>query len=403
MVIKTSTNTKSDNIAILIVHNFYKIPGGEDTVVENEKKMLEEHGHKVILYTRNNSELKNMKMLQKIFLPFTTIFNIKTYKDVKNIIQTYQINLIHVHNTLNLISPSVYYAALKCKKPVVQTIHNYRLLCPGATFYRDGHICEDCMDNGLLCAVKHNCYRNSKLQTLACVINTKFHRLMGVYGKISYICLTEFNKNKLVKFKQIRPEKVYVKPNFIHENISIIPDKGRKNQFAYVGRLDHLKGIDILLKAWKKVELELNCELVICGIGPMEDWCKTYIKNNALHKIKMLGYVPNNKAKEIISISKALIFPSRWYEGFPMSIAEAFSAGTPVVCTDLGNAGSLVTEGITGSKFKLESSEDLVKAIKRIAGYENIYETTKTEYEKKYTESINYKTLIEIYQEQYHE
>lgn len=149
-----------------MVHNYYQIPGGEDTVVANEKKMLEEHGHKVVLYTRNNAELKTMNLLQKMLLPFTTIFNPKTYREIKKIIKKEKIDIVHVHNTLNLVSPSVYYAAKAMKVPVVQTIHNFRLLCPGATFYRDGHICEDCVSKGLMCAVKHNTnnYFKSKIQ-----------------------------------------------------------------------------------------------------------------------------------------------------------------------------------------------------------------------------------------------
>lgn len=228
-----ANNIKKQNI--LIVHNYYQIPGGEDTVVINEKRMLEEHGHKVILYSRNNSELKEMSKFRKLFLPITTIFNPRTYKDIKRVIRKYNIDIVHVHNTLHLISPSVYYAALKCKVPVVQTVHNFRLLCPNATFYRDEHVCEDCVKYGLWCAIKHNCYRDSKLQTLVCVISTKFHRIIGIYRKINYICLTEFNKEKLLqlnysKKKQIiDPAKVYIKPNFTFEISPNISLRGKKN------------------------------------------------------------------------------------------------------------------------------------------------------------------------------
>ena len=142
----TVDNAKKQNI--LIIHNYYQIPGGEDTVVANEKKMLEKHGHKVILYSRNNAELKQMSKLQKVFLPITTVFNPRTYRDIKKLIRDEKIEIVHVHNTLNLVSPAVYYAARRMKVPVVQTIHNFRLLCPGATFYRDGHICEDCVEYG---------------------------------------------------------------------------------------------------------------------------------------------------------------------------------------------------------------------------------------------------------------
>ena len=162
---------------VLIVHNYYQIPGGEDTVVANEKKMLEDHGHEVVLYTRHNSELKTLSKLQKILLPISTVFNFQTYREVKKIIKEQKIEIVHVHNTLNLVSPSVYYAAFACHVPVVQTVHNFRLLCPGATFFRDGHVCEDCLSNGMVCAVKHKCYRGSTVQTLACVLSTWFHGL----------------------------------------------------------------------------------------------------------------------------------------------------------------------------------------------------------------------------------
>ena len=182
----TVDNTKKKNI--LIVHNYYQIPGGEDTVVANEKKMLEKHGHKVILYSRNNAELKQMSKIQKAFLPITTVFNPRTYRDIKKLIGEEKIEVVHVHNTLNLVSPAVYYAARRMKVPVVQTIHNFRLLCPGATFYRDGHICEDCVEYGLKCAVKNSCYRGSKIQTWTAVRMIWQSRFLSIKKKEGFRC-----------------------------------------------------------------------------------------------------------------------------------------------------------------------------------------------------------------------
>lgn len=377
---------------VLIVHNYYQIPGGEDTVVANEKKMLEEHGHKVILYSRNNGELKQMSMLQKFVLPITTIFNARTYKEIKRIIETEDIDIVHVHNTLNLVSPAVYYAARAMKVPVVQTVHNFRLLCPGATLYRDGHICEDCVECGLWCAVKRKCYRESRVQTLACVLSTWFHRMTGIYGKIKYICLTEFNRKKLLNLKQIKPEQVFVKPNFVESKDSFVPEEKRENQFIFAGRLDKLKGVDILFEAWKRMG-DAAPKLVVCGTGPMEKWCKSFVQQNRVN-IEMRGFVSNTEARRLIANSKALVLPTQWYEGFPMSIVEAFSVGTPVVCSNLGNVGSIVEEGVTGCKFRSDSVDGLVLAVNRCYG---LHESTLREYQKKYTSEINYKTLIDIY------
>lgn len=386
----TVDNTKKKNI--LIVHNYYQIPGGEDTVVANEKKMLEKHEHKVILYSRNNAELKQMSKRQKIFLPITTVFNPRTYREIKKLIKQGNIDVVHVHNTLNLVSPAVYYAARRMKVPVVQTIHNFRLLCPGATFYRDGHICEDCVEHGLRCAVKHSCYRGSKIQTLACVLSTTFHRITGIYGKINYICLTDFNRKKLLELKQIKPERVFVKPNFIESKNECISENDRKDQFVFAGRLDKLKGIDFLFEAWKRMG-EGAPKLIVCGTGPMEEWCKSFIRQNDVN-IEMLGFVPNGEALKIIANSRALVLPTQWYEGFPMSIVEAFSVGTPVICSDLGNTGSIVEEGITGAKFIADDIEEIIFAVRRCRG---MCKKAFNEYQKKYTEKINYRQLVAIY------
>ncbi|WP_175412899.1 glycosyltransferase family 4 protein [Clostridium sp. AWRP] len=381
---------------ILIVHNYYQIPGGEDTVVANEKKLLEKHGHKVILYTRNNCELKELSKFQKLLLPFTTVFNIRTYREVKKIIREQQIDIVHVHNTLNLISPSVYYAALSYKKPVIQTVHNFRLLCPGATFYRDGHICEDCINNGLKCAVKHSCYRGSKMQTLACVISTKIHRMLGIYGKLNYICLTEFNKQKLLNLKQIRPERVFVKPNFVESNEEIIPYECRENQFVFAGRIDKLKGVDILLKAWNQMGKEAP-KLVICGMGPMEEWCKQYITENSLTSVEMKEFVPNSEVRKIIANSKALILPTQWYEGFPMTIVEAYSVRTPVLGSEIGNVGSIIIDEQAGIKFRSDSISDIIRAVQELIKEPTLHEKALLEYDQKYTPERNYDDLKMIY------
>lgn len=385
---------------VLIIHNYYQIPGGEDSVVANEKRLLEDYGHKVVLYCRNNSELNKMSKLKKLILPFTTVFNMRTYGEVKHIIKKYKIEVVHVHNTLNLISPAVYYIALAMKVPVIQTIHNFRLLCPGAAFYRDGHVCEDCVTQGLKCAVIHGCYRGNRIHTLACVINTKIHRMTGVYGKLNYICLTEFNKEKLLGLKQIKPEKIFVKPNFVDSNGKVIPYEERINQVVYAGRLDKLKGINLLLQVWKRVEAEQGAEapkLVICGTGPMEDWCKEYIAEQKLKNVEMRGFVQNIETKKIISTSKVLILLTQWYEGFPMAILEAYSVGTPVIGSDIGNVRSLIWEGITGYIVQHDSEDSIYDTL--VNSNYDLCDNVRNVYEKNYSRKLNYQQLINIYRE----
>ncbi|MGN0552816.1 MAG: glycosyltransferase family 4 protein [Oscillospiraceae bacterium] len=377
---------------VLVVHNYYQLPGGEDTVAQNEISMLKEHGHKVIFYTRSNSEIKNMDLIRKVGLAFSSIFSFRTYRDVRKMIREESIDVVHVHNTLSMISQSVYYAALSMNVPVVQTVHNFRMLCPAATFYRDGHICEDCVEKGQMCAVKHKCYRGSRSQTLVCVINTLFHRMTGIYGKINYICLTEFNKTKLLQLRQISAEQVSVKPNCINCTGTIICEDDRSDQYIYAGRLEKIKGIDVLLDAWALLGKNTP-KLILCGAGPMEDWCRKYIAEHSLNA-ELRGQLQNNEVRSLLAESKALILPTRWYEGFPMSIAEAFSVGTPVICSDIGNAASIVDEGVTGCKFSPGNAQELAEAVKRC---KDLCNSTFDVFQKKYTAENNYKQLFEIY------
>lgn len=382
-------NTKKQNI--LIVHNYYQIPGGEDTVVANEKKLLEKHGHAVFEYTRNNGELKSFSKFQKMLLPFTTIFNLKTFRDVKRFIKTHNIDVVHVHNTLNLISPSVYYAAKVCRIPVVQTVHNFRLVCPGATFYRDGHICEDCLKSGLGCAVKHGCYRNSKIQTLACALTTTIHRATGIYKKINYICLTEFTKEKIKSV--VDPNRVYVKPNFVY-------DQGGLNQaedyYIFVGRVEEIKGVDVLVDAFRSMP---DRKLKIVGRGDLDQHIAGRLEKENIRNVELLGYKAHDAVNELLSHAKALIMCSQWYETFGMVIAEAYSSGLPVIVGRIGNIKDLVEESVTGELFTYDSPKDMIAAIDRFESKpQEEYSRRAYEYYcQNLTSESNYETLHDIY------
>lgn len=404
---------------ILLVHNYYQIPGGEDTVVANEKKMLEDHGHEVLLYTRDNKELNSFTIFQKLMLPLNTVFSFKTYREVCHIIRKYRIDIVHVHNTLNLISPSVFYAAFSCKVPVINTLHNFRLQCPAGTFYRNHHVCEDCMKYGVSCSVKHSCYRGSKLQTLASALTIWLHRLMGTYKKVNFICLTEFNKKKLLelnhgKRKVIDEQKVFVKPNFTPEtgccdcrsvntglsNKVNNKTKGRDEEYyVFVGRVEEIKGIRLLVKAFEKN----GQRLFIVGDGNDSDKIKAYLHKKNINNIMMLGRQERDAVNEIMAHAKAVIVPSLWYETFGMVVIEAYACRTPVIAADFGNAGDLVEDGRTGFKYQQDSSDALNLAVERMEGldqadYEQMRQAAYNEYLERYSTEKNYEILKRIYE-----
>lgn len=386
---------------VLLVHNFYQIPGGEDTVFNNEKKLLEDNGHEVIVYTRDNKKTSKFNFLEKLGYPLNSIFSLKTYNEVKKIILDYHIDIVHVHNTWPLISPSVYYAACHSNVPVIQTVHNFRLLCPGGTLYHNGKIFEESLYIGLRSAIKQKVYKKSFIHTLISATTLKIHRIMGTYKKVNYIFLTEFNKKKHLELNTekhtiIDDRMAFIKPNFVNIDRNVMPSDKRKNQFVFVGRLDKLKGIDLLLKTWKDIK---DSNLIICGTGPEEETCRKFIKEKGLSNIHMTGLISNDKAREIIAESRALILPTQWYEGFPMTIVESFAVGTPIIGSNIGNVGDLIKDGITGLKFKFDSSESLKEAILRFNQLDekklsaNAYQT----FIDNYSAEVNYQILIDIY------
>ena len=380
---------------VLIVHNYYRIPGGEDIVVANEKALLESHGHKVILYSRNNAEAGDKSFLQKIGLAFVTLFNIRTYREICSLIDKEKIDVIHVHNTVALISPAVYIAGINRGVPVVQTIHNFRLICPNGVCYIKDHVCERCVKHGLKAALLYNCYRDSKLQTFVCALTMKIQRILLTYRSIYYICLTEFNKSKLLTLKQIKEESIYIKPNFTTMEAKRIPTSERKRQIVYAGRIEKIKGVDVLLQGWMKLGSNAP-KLVICGSGELEDWCHEYIENNELENVEMIGQITNAEAKKLVGESMAIIYPTQWYEGFPMAVAEAYTMGTPILASDIGNVGNLVVDDVTGYKFKCNSVTSLAKAVEKFV---NAPISLPEEYLTKYGAENNYKMLKSIYED----
>ena len=270
---------------ILLVHCHYRLPGGEDAVFAAECAMLQAHGHRVITYERSNDA---GGLAQKLLLPLRAIYSTKTVREVRALIRKEQVDLVHVHNTLLTISPSVFQACFKEHVPAVQTLHNFRIFCPNGILMRDGHVCEECPQHGLGCAVRHSCYRGSRAQSLVCAGIYAFHRLLGTYRKVNLITLTEFDRSKLLEFNRkasrpvFTPERLYCKPNGVAApNHSPLPWAQRKNQIVFAGRLEELKGLRTAIEAWQLLGPDAP-QLIVAGTGPLEAWAKENARSSGL-------------------------------------------------------------------------------------------------------------------------
>jgi glycosyltransferase involved in cell wall biosynthesis len=383
------------NMKVLLVHNQYQQPGGEDQVFMAEAALLEAYGHEVLLYSVHNDQVAGMNPMT---LAGSTIWNRLSYRALRSLIRQERPQLAHFHNTLPLISPASYYAAKAEGVPVVQTLHNYRLLCPNALFFRDGHVCEDCQGKFVPWpGVLHACYRGSRPASAAVAAMLTIHRGLRTWTEQVdvYIATTEFAREKFVQ-GGLPAEKLIVKPHFLHP----APDPGEvQGDYAlFVGRISPEKGVGTLLEAWKRLGARIPLRIV--GDGPLAEEVMDATK--ALGRAEWLGRQPQERVLALMRKASVLVFPSTCYENFPVTILEAYAVGLPVIASDLGGMSSLVDHGRTGLHFRPGDPNDLVKKVEWTSAnpteLAEMGRKARSEFEAKYTAERNYEALKEIYE-----
>lgn len=384
---------------ILLAHNFYQQPGGEDAVFSMESTFLQKQGHQVFQYIIRNDALDTMNPLQT---SMKALWNQQTYREVCQLIDAEAPDILHVHNTWPLLSPSIYHAANVKHLPVVQTLHNYRLFCPSSThFYREEQICEDCLGKPFaLPGIKYACYRGSRPQTFVLASSFALHRWIKTWQKRvdAYIALTDFARQKYIQ-GGLPIDRIYIKPNVVYS----APEgqRDQKGEYAlFVGRLSKEKGVLNLLDAWRSIP---NIPLKIIGDGPLFSAVQRRITEYPLENIEILGWQERDAVLKKMKQALFLIFPSEWYEGFPMTIAEAFACGVPVLASNLGAMAEILENGRTGLHFTPGDERDLAEKAKWIWQHpeemRRMGVNARKEYEQKYTAEKNYKQLMYIYQQ----
>jgi len=378
---------------LLQIHNKYQFAGGEDVVAENERQLLSEKGHDVILLVKDNKEIELFTAFQKLSLLWKTTWSNTSYYQVIDQLKKIQPDICHVHNFFPLFSPAIYYACDELGIPVVQTLHNYRLLCTNAYLFRNGHVCEECLGRTTYHSVQYGCYRDSHIQSYAVARMIEKNRNWGTWDeKIdAYICLTQFSKQKFIQ-GGFSNSKIYVKQNYLPIDPGISENQGE--YFLFAGRLDETKGLKVLLDATTKLS---STKFVIAGDGPLRDML---LKQN-LKNIDYKGRVSREQMDVLIRNCIALVFPSIWYECMPMSIIEAFANGKPVIASKLGALEEIVKDGETGLLFEPNNTIDLESKLKWALTHrkeiDQMGKNARKEFELKYTKETNYPILMNIY------
>ena len=374
-------------LRILMVHNAYQQRGGEDSVVDAEISLLRSNGHEVATYFRNNDDISAMPA---VAVAIQTLWSSRATTELTDLIHAFKPDVIHVHNTLPLISPSIYWAAARAGVPVVQTLHNFRLMCLSALYLRDGKVCEDCVGHLPWRGVVHKCYRESTAASAVLATMLTLHRGLGTYrNKVSrYIALNNFCREKFIE-GGLPAELIAVKPNFVDAAVPLaLPRSG----LLFVGRLSFEKGIVSLAKA---ATLLSDAQLRVAGEGPQA----ALLAN--IEGVTRIGQLTSSEVWQEMNSAIALVIPSIWYETFGMVIIEAYASGTPVIASRIGALADIVTEGETGLLFEPDNAQDLADKLSwALAHPEKMAEMgrkARLVYEEKYTAEQNYTQLIDIY------
>ena len=381
-------------LRVLIVHNRYQQPGGEDVAVTAEAELLTANGHEVARFESSNDELGG---LTKVHAAARTVWSRHSRSRLEEVQARVQPDVVHFHNTFPLLSPSVYYAQPR-KAVVVQTLHNYRLVCPTATLMRSGRPCEDCVGRFAWPGIMHACYRGSRSATLATAVMVQTHRALRTWSQRvdAYVALTPFARDIFVR-GGLAPDRIHVKPNFV------APDPGigtaRRDHFLFVGRFEEGKGINVLLSAWRQMQAPPPLRLV--GSGPLNAEVAAFAA--ALPSVTMVGRTSRERVIDEMRHARALIAPMLWYENFPLSVCEAMATGCPVIAADTRNLCELLGNGEAGLFFDSGNGNDLARAVtiaSQDAGLMSALGAAgRRLYEAHYTAATNYRTLMSIYEQ----
>jgi glycosyltransferase involved in cell wall biosynthesis len=385
---------------IIVAHNFYQQPGGEDESFRAEVQVLRDGGQDVLTHTVHNDAIRQMS---KLTVAGKTLWNHSSYGELRKLVREFRADVVHFNNTFPLISPSAYYACRAEGAAVVQSLRNYRLLCPAATFHRDGQVCQKCLDKTIPWpAVVHNCYRSDRAATTALAAMLTAHRFIGTYSRAidGYIAISKFCREKFIEAGWAT-EQIAVKVNCVHPDHGV--GAGGGGYALFVGRLSPEKGLFTLLSAWKKLAASgVKFPLKIVGDGPLADDLKRALSE--MDTVEWLGRKSAQETAELMGAAECLVFPSEWFETFGRVAVEAFARGTPVIGARIGGIEEIVEHGRTGLLFESGDAQDLVEKVQAFLSTDaeargRMRSEARGEYEAKYTAERNYPQLMAIYRD----
>ncbi|MGW2566115.1 glycosyltransferase [Streptomyces sp. NPDC001537] len=386
---------------VLVVHNRYASaqPSGENKVVDQEVELLRAAGHRVELFERRSDDIGAMSLLGKVAVPLRVPWNPAVRTELAAKLRSERPDVVHVHNVFPLLSPAVLAACADAGVPAVATLHNYTQVCPPGTLQRDGRPCTECVGSALpLPAVRHGCYRNSRIATVPLAISLSANRRRWWSGVERFLCISAAQRDTLVR-AGMPAERLVVKHNFV-------PDPGATREgegehLLYLGRLAEAKGVRLLMAAWDELAASggVGVPLVIAGTGPLEAEVTAWAAGR--DDVRYVGLYDTAECQKAIARSVAVVAPSTWLEAFGLVVVEAMAAGVPVVAAGHGAFVELVEDGVTGLLHQPGESASLASCIRGITAEPDqnreMGRAARLRYEQGFSPAVGLDRLVDEY------
>ena len=388
---------------VVIAHSRYRTnaPSGENLVVEQEAAALRAVGHDVSAFERCSDDIGSWSPAERVAVPARISRNRPVRRALTETLLRERPDVLHVHNTFPLLSPSVLLAARDAGVPVVATIHNYKLLCASGDFFRSGSICHDCAGGRLLPGVEHGCYRGSRVATVPVVTGLAVNRRLWRELVSAYVFISAAQRD-LMQALELPSARVFVKHNFVQEPAPPPIRRRRRHGASYVGRLDAAKGTPQLMAAWDSFRTRhptSELTLTMAGRGPLESAVEAWAARDP--QVDYRGLVSRAEARELVSGGLAAVVPSAWEETFGLVAIEAMASGTAPVAPATGSFPELIEDGVDGVLFR-DGATGLAEAFARMdrapASFLELGATAEYTYRSRFMPKENVDQLLSIYE-----
>jgi glycosyltransferase involved in cell wall biosynthesis len=388
-------------LRVLVVHNRYRSeqPSGEDRVVDQERALLADAGHRVSTFERRSDDIATMSVLGKAAIPFRVPWNPAVRSELAARLREERPDVVHIHSTFPLLSPSVVAACADAGVPAVATLHNYLMVCPSGTLYRGGRVCTDCVGATPLPAIRHGCYRGSALATVPLAVTMVTNRHRWWSGVARFFCISHAQRQILIQ-AGMPAQRLAVKHNFV-----IDPGERRSGPgeyLLYLGRLADEKGVRLLITAWDQLRTcgGLGLPLVLAGAGPLHGELARWAQDR--EDVRYLGLQTRAGCAELVSRAAAVVAPSAWLEAFGLVVVEAMAAAVPAVAAAHGAFVELVEDGVTGLLHRPSDAGSLAECLRRVAATpernREMGAAGRRRYEKSFTPSVGLDRLVAGYE-----